>query len=98
MLVKRGFRKCWKVFIIDFVFIIDVDSNNNTSITFDQGFVSFLTTANLQNKTTPSGCLKKKQQKTTTTTTKKKTKTKWSYLAANDLIESPNYRIYTAHG
>ena len=33
MLVKRGFRKCYKAFIIDFVFVIDFDSKNNVSIT-----------------------------------------------------------------
>ena len=33
VLVKRGFRKCYKAFIIDFVFVINFDSNNNASIT-----------------------------------------------------------------
>ena len=40
MLVKRVFRKCWKVFIIDFVFIAHFDSSSNASNTFNRGFDS----------------------------------------------------------
>ena len=53
---KRGFRKCWKVFIINFVFIIDFYSCNNVYNMFSQAFYSFLNTADKNN---PSGCVKK---------------------------------------
>ena len=53
VLVKRDLKKYWKKIIIDF------DSNNNTYIALDRSFYSFLTTAYLKNKSTPSRCLKK---------------------------------------
>ena len=53
VLVKRDFRKGLKVFIVDFVGIIDFDFNSNAHFTLDQGFDSLLTPANLQNKNTP---------------------------------------------
>ena len=53
---KRGFGKCWKLFIIDFVLIIDFYSCNNAYSIFSQAFYSFL---NATNKNNPSGCVKK---------------------------------------
>ena len=53
VLVKRDFRKGLKVFIVDFVGIINFNSNNKRPFTLDQGFDSLLTTENFQSKNTP---------------------------------------------
>ena len=73
---QRDFRKCWLREFLESVFIIDIDSNITASIAFDWSFDSLLTTVCLQNKHTPSGCLKKINQ--------------WRYMAVNDFIEFQN--------
>ena len=50
--MRRDFRKCWKIFVIDFY------SNNNPFIVFDQIFHAFLIKACFQNKNATSECLK----------------------------------------